>query len=178
MPLEHAILVSLSERPASGYDLARRFDASIGYFWHASHQQIYKVLARMDSSGWVRATRVAQPSRPDKKVYATTPAGRAELTQWLIAPPASEHVRSEFTVKLRALHLIDRAQMLAHTRARRQGHVGALAEYERGRAKAYPDPGALAADQVGPYLALQGGIRLERAGIEWCDEIIEMLEAR
>jgi DNA-binding PadR family transcriptional regulator len=38
MALEHAILVSLAERAASGYDLARRFDASIGFFWKATHQ--------------------------------------------------------------------------------------------------------------------------------------------
>ena len=60
MALEHAILVSLAEKSASGYDLARRFDASIGNFWAASHQQIYKVLARMESDKWVAADLVAQ----------------------------------------------------------------------------------------------------------------------
>ncbi len=53
MAIEHAILVSLAEKSASGYDLARRFDASIGHFWKASHQQIYKVLGRMESDKWV-----------------------------------------------------------------------------------------------------------------------------
>ena len=47
MALEHAILVSLTERPASGLDLTRHFDRSIGFFWSATHQQIYRVLARM-----------------------------------------------------------------------------------------------------------------------------------
>ncbi|MEU0155402.1 PadR family transcriptional regulator [Micromonospora fulviviridis] len=42
MSLEHAILVSLLEQPASGYELARRFDRSIGRFWTATHQQIYR----------------------------------------------------------------------------------------------------------------------------------------
>lgn len=40
MALEHAILVALAERSATGYDLARRFDRSIGFFWRATHQQI------------------------------------------------------------------------------------------------------------------------------------------
>ena len=53
MALEHAILVSLRERPAAGLDLARRFDRSIGFFWSATHQQIYRVLARMEADGWV-----------------------------------------------------------------------------------------------------------------------------
>ena len=53
MALEHALLVSLRERPATGIELTRRFDRSIGFFWRATHQQIYKVLRRMEGDRWV-----------------------------------------------------------------------------------------------------------------------------
>mgnify|MGYP006161823219 CR=1 FL=1 len=53
MALEHALLVALREQPASGLDLARRFEKSIGFFWHATHQQIYRVLGRMERDGWI-----------------------------------------------------------------------------------------------------------------------------
>ncbi|MCW2711082.1 MAG: PadR family transcriptional regulator, partial [Marmoricola sp.] len=33
MALEHALLVSLRERPGTGIELTRRFDRSIGFFW-------------------------------------------------------------------------------------------------------------------------------------------------
>ena len=59
MALEHAILVSLLEQPGSGYELARRFERSIGYFWTATHQQIYRVLKRMESDGWIDVREVA-----------------------------------------------------------------------------------------------------------------------
>ena len=59
MALEHAILVSLLEKPGSGYELARRFERSIGHFWTATHQQIYRVLKRMESDGWIDAREVA-----------------------------------------------------------------------------------------------------------------------
>ena len=36
MALEHALLVALSERPASGLELTRRFEKSLGFFWHAN----------------------------------------------------------------------------------------------------------------------------------------------
>ena len=75
MALEHALLVALREQPATGLDLAKRFEPSIGFFWHATHQQIYRVLGRMDADGWVGVEAVAQAGRPDKKVYAVTPAG-------------------------------------------------------------------------------------------------------
>jgi DNA-binding PadR family transcriptional regulator len=67
--LPQAILVSLSEQSGSGYELARRFDRSIGFFWSATHQQIYRTLRVMEDDGWVYATPVVQQGRPDKKVY-------------------------------------------------------------------------------------------------------------
>ena len=75
MALPHAILVSLCEQAGSGYELARRFDRSIGYFWNATHQQIYRTLRVMETTGGY-ATTVAQHGRPDKKVY-TVPMAAA-----------------------------------------------------------------------------------------------------
>ena len=69
MALEHALLVALSERPASGLELTRRFEKSLGFFWHATHQQIYRVLARMEADGWVTVEVVEQDGRPDKRVH-------------------------------------------------------------------------------------------------------------
>ena len=99
MALTHAILVSLTEQSGSGYELARRFDRSIGYFWSATHQQIYRTLRAMDNDGWVRATTVAQQGRPDKKVYTVSTAGRAELSRWIV-DPADREMR-DLAVKLR-----------------------------------------------------------------------------
>lgn len=178
MALEHAILVSLAERSASGYDLARRFDASIGHFWRASHQQIYKVLGRMEADKLVESHLVAQDGRPDKKVYAITPDGHDELATWLATPTPPEALRSEFAVKLRALHLGDRDVLVAQVRQRRTQHSAQLAAYTDSATRFYPDPSALTDEQVGPYLVLRGGIRAESGAVEWCDEILSQLEPR
>src|SRR5690349_6011673 len=143
MALEHAILVSLAERSASGYDLARRFDASIDHFWKASHQQIYKVLGRMESDKWVESHLVAQDNRPDKKVYAITGEGRDELRRWTSVPTPVEALRSELAVKLRALPFGDADAIVADVRTRRQAHAAQLAYYEESAAKFYPDPDSI-----------------------------------
>jgi DNA-binding PadR family transcriptional regulator len=176
MALEHAILVSLAERSASGYDLARRFDASIGHFWPASHQQIYKVLGRMESDKLVSADLVAQDGRPDKKVYAITEEGHTELRDWLAKPSRREGTRIDFAVKLRALHLADRKTFRAEVEQRRAAHAELLAAYEASERKYFPDSSALTDTELGPWLALRGGIRVERGGIEWCDEILQALD--
>ena len=177
MALEHAILVSLAEKTASGYDLARRFDASIGHFWKASHQQIYKVLGRMEADGWVESELVAQGGRPDKKVYVITSVGREELERWTSKATPIEHLRSEFAVKLRALPFGDAPAIVDDVRVRRRAHEERLAYYAESAARFYPDPDDLRADEIGGWLVLRGGILAEEAGIAWCEEILQRLAA-
>ena len=86
MALPHAIVVSLCEQSGSGCELARRFDRFIGYFWAATHQQIYHTLKTMEDDGWVRVTSIVQQGRPDKKIYTVSDAGRAELARWIAEP--------------------------------------------------------------------------------------------
>ena len=170
MALEHAILVSLSERPTSGLDLTRRFDRSIGFFWSATHQQIYRVLGRMESDGWVRSTSVAQHGRPAKKVYDVAAAGRRELSRWISADTPVEQFRSEVAVKLRAASYGDRAAVLAQVDEHRAEHATRLAHYEQ-LALAY-DPASLEGHDLDVYLVLRGGIRLERFWVDWLTEYL------
>jgi DNA-binding PadR family transcriptional regulator len=170
MALEHAILVSLSERPASGLDLTRRFDRSIGFFWSATHQQIYRVLGRMESDGWVRSTSVAQHGRPAKKVYDVAAAGRGELSRWITADTPMEQFRSEVAVKLRAASYGDRAAVLAQVEEHRAEHATRLAHYEQ-LATGY-DPTSLTGHELDVYLVLRGGIRLEQFWVDWLTEYL------
>ena len=171
MALEHAILVSLSERPGSGLDLTRRFDRSIGFFWSATHQQIYRVLARMESDGWVRSTAVAQHGRPAKKVYDVAAAGRHELGRWIAADTPMEQFRSEVAVKLRGASYGDRAAVLAQVEEHRAEHATRLAHYEQ-LAAAFPAPASLDGHDLDVYLVLRGGIRLERFWVDWLTEYL------
>jgi DNA-binding PadR family transcriptional regulator len=172
MALEHAILVSLSEQAGSGLDLTRRFDRSIGFFWTATHQQIYRVLARMEGEGWVRSTPVAQQGRPDKKVYDVTPPGRLELERWLAEPLGREQHRSDLAVKLRAASYGDRGPLLEEVAALRVEHATRLALFEQLEARDYPEPTDLAGADLDQYLVLRGGIRMEQFWVDWLGEYL------
>ena len=54
MSLSHALLAALSQQSATGYELAQHFDGSLGHFWKASHQQIYRDLAKLEAQGLVQ----------------------------------------------------------------------------------------------------------------------------
>ena len=175
MALEHAILVSLTEQASSGYDLARRFDKSIGQFWTATHQQVYKVLGRMEQAGWVAATVVAQDGRPDKKIYEVTDAGRAELATWIAEPATPEATRSDLAVKIRGAAEGDLAAVLAEVRRHRELHAGRLDAYLANEKREFPDPGALAGRPLHQWVVLRGGIALERSLIDWYDDVLATL---
>jgi DNA-binding PadR family transcriptional regulator len=171
--LEHALLVALSEQPASGLDLAKRFSRSIGFFWHATHQQIYRVLGRMDADGWVEATEVAQDGRPDKKVYAVTPAGADALAGWLAEPTTSDPLRSDLAVKLRGASFGDRAAVLDVVRANLADHHVRLDHYQQLMRRDYREPGGLGGLELDHYLVLRGGILMEETWIAWLTEYLE-----
>lgn len=178
MALEHAILISLREQAGSGYELARRFERSIGFFWGASHQQIYRTLNRMHASGWVTSEVVPQEGRPDRKVHRVTASGRSELTRWLAEPTALSPLRDELAVKLRgAAYLDDLQPLAAQVEDHRAAHAERLDLYRQIEQRDFADSARLTGQALHQYLVLRGGIRVEQGLVEWCEEVLTALGA-
>lgn len=182
MPLPHAILVSLSEQSGSGYELARRFDRSIGYFWAASHQQIYRTLRVMESDGWVHVAVVEQQGRPDKKVYTVSAAGREELTRWISEPlsgrggSVADNRTRDLAVKVRAAAFGDIDALRAQVDALRTERAELLDTYRGYQKLQFPDPARLSGSALHQYLVLRGGIRAEESAIDWLSEVSAALK--
>ncbi|WP_137991030.1 PadR family transcriptional regulator [Streptomyces vilmorinianum] len=183
MAIEHAILVSLLEQPGSGYELARRFDRSIGYFWTATHQQIYRVLKRMESDGWIDVRDVPQQGRPGKKEYSVAAPGRAALSEWLDQPIEPESVRHDLAVKIRGAAFDDPAALIREVERYRQVHADRLAHYLAGEARDFTGPRAAQDAAAGPpdagrelqHVVLRGGIAYERMTLDWLDDVLATL---
>jgi DNA-binding PadR family transcriptional regulator len=179
--LPHAILVSLCEQSGSGYELTRRFDRSIGYFWSATHQQIYRTLRTMEADGWLSATVVEQQGRPDKKVYTVSDAGRRELARWIAAPltrggstragALGDSRTREVAVKLHGAAFGDRGALHEQILALRAERADLLDTYLGFEKKQFPDPTTLRDSALHQYLVLRGGIRAEEGAIDWLDEV-------
>ncbi len=101
MSLPHALLTALIEHPCSGSELAERFDRSIGHFWHATHQQIYRELARLEEAGWIEAL-PTESGRGRKRQYRILAAGRKELRRWVADLDDPRPLRDSMMVRLRA----------------------------------------------------------------------------
>lgn len=175
MALEHALLLSLEEHSGSGYELTRRFENSIGFFWKASHQQIYRTLKRMVEHGWVRCDEIAQHGRPDKKLYAVSDGGRAELQRWLAEPGDPVTVRHELALKVRGASLGDLDAVIDDVVRHRDRHAERLELYRAIEQRDFPDSEQLGGQALHHHLVLRGGIRLEDSLVAWCDEMLEAL---
>jgi DNA-binding PadR family transcriptional regulator len=176
MALGDAILVLLTERPLTGYELAKTFDTSIGFFWRADHPQIYRELARLRDRGHIQGCEVVQSGKPNKLVYTLTSEGRIALRQWAARPTSSPSIKDDLLVRLYALDCIDIDPLRADIMARLDYHRGRFSRFERILEKRFPKGAASTAD-VGKLLGLRMGLRYEHAVVEWCEEALHFLSA-
>ena len=177
MALAHTILAVLSHASCTGYDISKQFEVGVGCYWKASQQQIYRELGKMESQGWVAFEAVPQAGKPDKKVYQIAPAGKAELQRWYEQPTEPTVIREDLLVKVFAAPFFAPDILLKELQYRRQLHQEQLRQYRQVEAS-HRDrelPPALA-DQY-RYLTLRRGIRYEQEWIDWCDEVLEFIQA-
>ena len=175
MALAHAIMTALIEDELSGSELARDFEASLGFFWHASHQQIYQELRKMSGRGWLVRREVPQPGKPNKFLYALTDQGRQELARWVFGATKTQAAKDELLVKLYNLSEDNASHLAAEIAQRRERMMRLLYLYERIRRRHYDDPESLPVRRKGVYLALLSGLGQGEQFLAWCDQALSLL---
>ena len=132
MSLDH-ILLGLLREPGTGYDLGNAFSENVRHFWSAELSQIYPTLKRLERRGMLESRVEPSPKGPNRRVYALTEEGRAELLRWLRGGPA---VGTERFAYLAQLYFMDALGDLCET-PRVHGHapgpLGRLAGRGSGR---------------------------------------------
>ncbi|MGW2599735.1 PadR family transcriptional regulator [Streptomyces klenkii] len=171
MSLPHAILTALLEKPSSGLELARRFDKSIGYFWSATHQQIYRELGRLEKAGLIRALPAAAPARGQKKEYEVLPGGRAALSAWVAEAGDPRPVRDPLLLRMRAAAVVGTAGLAEEIQRHLDLHRRQLAEYRAIEERDFPPERDSAEDRL-RHAVLRGGIGLETFWTEWLTEAL------
>ncbi|MGD1913006.1 MAG: PadR family transcriptional regulator [Rivularia sp. (in: cyanobacteria)] len=175
MSLTHAILASLIERSCSGYDLAKQFNGSVGFFWQASHQQIYSELSKLNQLGWIKSEIITQEGRPDKKIYSVTQQGFVQLQEWIAKPCEPIAVKDDLLVKIFSGYIVSENTILQELERHRKAHVEKLSIYKDLEQKYFQNPPQLPRVAKFQYLTISRVIRYETQCLEWCDEAMELL---
>lgn len=186
MALRNAVMAALLEGEASGYDLAKGFEASVANFWMATPQQLYRELERMEQEGLVSARVVQQERRPNKRLFSLTEAGLEVLRDYVgKAPDKPPAMRDELMVKVQCVDIVEGAEFDAVRAAVAERHERAtakLARYLRLQERMLGGRGEeeylATAERIGPYLTLQGGIAYERANLVWSETALKRLGER
>lgn len=174
MSLPHALLTALVERPSAGSDLAARFDRSIGYFWHATHQQIYRELARLEAEGLIESL-PEEPTRGRRRAYRILPAGKKELKRWIAAGGGTPSpLRDDLMVRLWAEAAVGPTGLAEALAGRQAAHREQLALYQSFEARDYPGPPD-SREAALHLLVLQAGIRYERFWIDFLAQARDVL---
>lgn len=175
MALAQAIMTSLLDADLSGSELARDFDKSMGFFWRASHQQVYLELRKLSDKGWLNKREVSQSGKPNKIVYGLTRAGRDALAEWVYGPTKTQAAKDELLLKLYNLNEKNVHHLTAELHERREDMMQRLYLYEAIRRRHYDDPVNLPVRHKGVYLALEAGIHQGEQFLAWCDEALQLL---
>ena len=177
MSTPHAILIALLEKPSSGYDLARRFDRAIGYFWRATHQQIYRELGRMVETGWVAVVDDDAALSTRRKVYRVLRAGRSEVVRWVRDTPLGVEDRNAFLLKLRADAAIGPLGLGDELLRLIDEHRARLGTYREIEQRDFAGNAPTKARQL-QYAILRAGILQEQMWLEWAADVAPLLGVR
>ncbi|HEX2947589.1 MAG TPA: PadR family transcriptional regulator [Clostridia bacterium] len=173
----YAILGFLNHEEMTGYDIKKRIDTSLKYFWDAGFGQIYPSLKTLEQNGLVQCRSMASSTGPERITYSITDKGRKELADWLSKPVEKEQTKYEILLKLffgSAANKEDNIGIISEFKQRNAETLGLFEAYgsELGKILDGSD------DHVYYYLTVLFGQKVMKAYLEWADEAIEILGSR
>jgi DNA-binding PadR family transcriptional regulator len=169
--VQEVVLAMLAKEPSHGYELRARLREALGPVGEAMNAgQIYVTLGRLEKAGLVASEREpGLPDRPDRKVYAVTPAGQQRLAGWLTDVSWPGPAPAEFHLKLVAAAAGRLADPITIVDAQRRELLRLLRDTQRA-AMAEPEGSAAGLLLEGVVLRLQADLRwLEACEEHWTD---------
>lgn len=172
--LDCVILGLLCHEELTGYEIKKRIDTSLKYFWRASYGSIYPTLGELLNRG-LAAKRASEDDKRNKQIYTITEEGRSYLAQWLKMPVEKDELRYETLLKLFFGEEAGASQTLEHIKAF-QEKIEMERAYLLGAEQILKQ--YINVDKAHTYylLTVKFGIQTYGAYLEWCKEAIEILE--
>jgi len=172
---EHIMLGLICLSPSSGYDLKRIFASTPMGVYHPSSGTLYPALRRLELIGVVQAqspTGRSGPSARHRRVYEPTEAGRAAHATWLREPVDPATVARDLGVHLMRFVMMEQAFSPEEVITFLRSLADALSEFITGLEQ-YAASGDLGTGH--PRLALDHGLSVHRASLEWAERTIAAL---
>jgi DNA-binding PadR family transcriptional regulator len=174
---EQILLGMICKAPSSGYDLKRIFAVTPMGVYHPSSGTLYPALGRLELRGMVQEQTPSSQngsSARHRRVYEPTPAGRATHATWLREPVEAATVAQDLGLHLMRFvmmeHLVPRAEVLGFLCSLADALAEFCAQLEHYTATA-------GVGELHPRLALDHGLSVYRASLQWAERTIAELSA-
>ena len=173
--LDCVILGLLSHEDLTGYEIKKRMDTALTYFWGASFGSIYPTLSGLVDRGFAIREECGENKR-NKQIYSITEAGRKYLREWLKQPAEKDELRYETLLKLFFGNEEGQAQAIDHIEAFREKTEKEMAFLLEAKKRLEAN---ISDDGTHKYylLTVEFGIHSYRAYLQWCKEAKEFLES-
>lgn len=171
----YVILGFLSHEDLTGYDIKKRIDSSLSYFWGAGFGQIYPTLNLMEKSGWVNKRSDNMGQKLERIIYSITEEGRKQLITWLSSPVDNEYVKYEILLKLFFGNLLEvqkNIDNISTFKEKYAAQIPVLKGFETELKKVQQN----SPDHLYFLLTVLFGEKVYKAYVEWAEEAIEILK--
>jgi DNA-binding PadR family transcriptional regulator len=171
---EQILLGVIDSEPRSGYGLKKVFSSSPSSVYQPSPGALYPALRRLEARGLLRAEKISNGRRP-QRMYHVTEAGRAAHVEWLRQPIVPATVGADLGLHLMRFALMENHLPRAAVRAFLKDLENALDTFVTAMER-YLASGAQAS-RPHAELAIQHGIAVHRASLEWTRSAQAVLKA-
>ena len=98
---EQLILGALMLKARHGYDVRHYLENNLGDVWRVPTSQLYAAFKKLEDRGLVSSHVEVQETRPDRRIFEITGAGRKRFLTWLRSPiPKVRDLRMELLAKV------------------------------------------------------------------------------
>lgn len=170
--INYVILGLLSHEPLTGYEIKKRIDNSLRFFWSGSYGSIYPTLDELVTDGCVE--KEEETTGRGKIIYSITDKGRKLLRDWLRMPVKKDELRYETLLKLFFADELGREGILVHIHNfedKIKKELKLLEVYLDNLEKIQDEE-----DHKYYLLTVKFGVETYRAYLRWCEEAKNMLK--
>lgn len=173
--IDMVILGLLFHEKLTGYDIKKRIDNGIGFFWKGSYGSIYPALTAMEADGLIVKTIPLQESSGREKIfYQITNMGKDRLALWLQDSKATNDLKYETMLKVFFGGAVDEGftlETITRFENEIKDQLGILKMYKENLAHALTEP-----DHIYYYLTVMFGVETYEGYLKWCEEAKAILK--
>lgn len=171
--MDYVLLGLLSHEPMTGYEMKKRMDTTLRFFWGGSYGSIYPTLNQLEKEGKVTKADTSFNGR-EKISYSITEYGKECLKEWLLKPVEKDELRYETLLKLffgNETGMEGAKKHIARFEEKCKGELVVLNMFAE-NLKQYLEDDA----HKHYYLTVKFGIKTYESYLEWCREAKEQIK--